>query len=299
MWAGLGINYNSSGPGTYRPQDFIFLKKLGFTKIRLQIVDYTNTGLIGLWRTIVQGALAQGFYVIYGLTSNPTTLTSATWSSFASAVQTEAAWAQSQNTARLEFQIGNEEELHHDGSLTDAQVRANLRANAAVVKGIYTAGLVSYASSVSVRSHITDWISEGIGSMDRIGFNIYDTRPNFAINAALIRSGFGDSAYIAEWEGDGGFEAYRNELVWASEHRARLDILRNSGITEAYHYNFLTQPAAGVQYGIKLNTGEYRLAFAAMLERRPWYWAGQSSLPRSAITRPSIGPRITINRQVI
>ena len=75
---------------------------------------------------------------------------------FRQAILVAAQWAQDNGV--FEFQIGNEEELHVDGTtMTAAQIRANLRDVATEVKAIFTNGNVSYSCS---GMYVKPWIIE-------------------------------------------------------------------------------------------------------------------------------------------
>lgn len=142
--------------------------------IRADIPDYQNAGWLYDSKLAVVIEVAKGANVTWGVSSNKSNnaayeITAANWTTFHDAILAAAQWAQDNGV--YEFQIGNEEDIHNDGTtLTDAQLRTNLRATATEAKAIFTRGKVSYTAD---RSAIDSWVSEGKGDIDILASNVY------------------------------------------------------------------------------------------------------------------------------
>src|SRR6266478_490893 len=138
-WAGLGVNYAST---VQLDNDIDYFKSVGLQYVRVFLPAASDTDARDSWRAVAKRFTNEGFYVIWGVTQTP--ITSANWSTYASNVLAEAALCQAQATCS-EFQLGNELEFHNDASITDAQVRVNIRALASQVKSVFTRGPISYS----------------------------------------------------------------------------------------------------------------------------------------------------------
>ena len=168
----FGMTYNDNIVDPPASTELGKIKNLGFDRVRLLFCDYTWSEGITRWRGVAQTSLGLGLYTVYGISAITTGITSGNWTTFANAVKTEAQWCQDQNNALLEFQIGNEEALHHDGSISDATLISNLKTLATEVQAIYTVGKVSYTDWIGVAQN---WMDAGIGDdLDYIGMNIYN-----------------------------------------------------------------------------------------------------------------------------
>lgn len=265
-----GINLNFTGAGVNIPQQLAEIKQSGFTKVRLNIIRY-NVSQAGLmaWRGYTQEALKQGFsHVIWGFGTG-TGLTASNYNDYANGILEQARWFQAQNDPRLEFQIGNEEELHHDASISNATLRANLRQLSTEVKKIYTVGPISYSSSVFVGNEIQLWTNEGIGELDRIGFNLYGSEFGFRMNATAIKNNFGNRGFISEWGTDNGFQDFQNEDIFTRRIINRKRILTGLGV-DSYYYNFME---SGNRWGVKMYpvTGDFRTVWPHLIDQRPWF----------------------------
>lgn len=276
IWSGLGLNYNSTF-GVVEATDLPYLRSWGINKIRPLIATYNDSASKLAWETRSLIMKSYGFYVIYGITAGGNTLTAANWASYTAQVIIEATWAAANGID--EFQIGNEEEVHIDGTtLTYATLRSNLRTLAATIKALFPALKLSYSSTLS--SGYTNWYTanEGIGQIDRIGFNVYpNTTINFDIgfvnfNLSSIIAGLGASkSFISEFgihtSGFGSVIGFSEDLC-TQRFSLMLTAIKNAGFTEAYVYNYTDQNDV---FGLKEQAGDYRYAWALLLGSRRWY----------------------------
>lgn len=271
MWSGLGINLNFTGSGVDIPTQLAELYGLGFRRVRLLVIGYQSASL-DTWKGYAESALDMGFEeVCFGISFGVGTgLGTSTQAAYLTAIDGFATWAQGVNDPRLEMHVGNEEELHHDGTMTAADVREFMRGCATAAKAIYTTGTICYCSSVANGAEIASWASEGLGDLDRIGFNLYDTLPMFTANVAAIASGFSGSGFVSEWGTNNGYIDFNNETLYKNAIFNRQQALVNAGVTEGFYYNFME---SGNKWGIKLHpiTGDFREAWPSLLGIRPWF----------------------------
>ena len=257
--------------------DLTYLKNLGFAKLRVALPAYnTSAATIIKQQEIVTTALDMGFYVIWGVCA-PTNFTDVQWAAFKAYVtDTIAPWAQSLNNENFELSIGNEEEALNNGANApdDATVRSDIRSLATTIQGIYTVGNISYQAPVT---NIADWISEGIGDLDKIGFNIYLSLNNFYTNVKNAFDAFGVAFELTEWNVQSGFKGSPNEDMNEKEIRDRLQIIKDLGVGAAYFftYNHSSDSWGIANWGtdgnfsiLKEDGTEYRQAFNALLGGR-------------------------------
>lgn len=293
-WSGLGLNYGSNSRAVaYLDADLRLFRKLGITKLRFNNVDYADTAGIAFWRTVAANSCVMGFArVIHGITAGTTQITASTWQAFANAVLDEAKWAYNNGNANLWLEIGNEEELHHDGSITDAQVRTNLRTLAASVKSLYPTLTVCYCAS-NVPGEMDAWISEGRGSIDYLGFNIYDSPTTLVTDVSKLYTAFGTRGFISEWNRQNSFSQTTGDQNDAIINSQLLAIIKSSGITDAYFFSYYYP---STQYGVLRVDGTYTMSWCAIQEARCNCWPGTSSLQRDQITRTAMPVRSPISR---
>lgn len=267
----LGINLNFTAAGVSIPLQLRELQEHGFDHVRLNIIRYnTSQAAINAWRGYTRLALDMGFKkVIWGFGAG-TGLTASNYGNYASGILGQAAWFQAQNDPRLEFQIGNEEELHHDASLPNGPLRVNLRTLATQVKAIYTIGPISYSSSIFTGNEISAWKNEGLGGLDRIGFNLYGSDNVFKNSAEAIVSSFGGKGYVSEWGTNNGYIDFNNEALYQQVINKRRRMLINAGVEEMYYYNYMESDN---KWGVKMYpiTGNFRTAFPMVLGIRPQF----------------------------
>jgi hypothetical protein len=286
IWNGLGINYgHQPNHNPYDPAqvaaDLDFLQSVGISKIRMAYPTFDGAG-IAASQSLVITALARGMYVIWGVSAG-SPVNSSRWATFKSYVlNTLAPWAQSLASPRFELAIGNEEELHCDGTtLTVNTVIADMANLAAQVKNVYTYGPVSYQSP---SGFINNWVTNGSGSLDRLGFNYYSrTARGMRLTAQTIISSFPGVGYISEWGTPNGFPDMPEEHIWCDLTAQQLRALQTSGLAEAYFFCYrdggFGLPANA--WALVTSTGNFRLAATALFGVRPWFVGN----PNAIITR--------------
>lgn len=215
----------------------------GFIDLRLDIPDYQYAPVVEQSKAHVIKAVAAGARVIWGVSSNSSnnsayTITAANWSLFRQAILDAAQWAQDNGV--YEFQIGNEEESHNDDTtLTDAQLRDNLKSLATGVKAIFTNGNVSYSCRAL---DVDDWISLGKGDIDILAANIYRGQPTDITWKILITNlvnEFGiDGTYITEFNlNPVSLDDYStDEIVQAEALTEMIDYIKASGMKRAIYF---------------------------------------------------------------
>lgn len=240
IWQGIGINYgyqNMYDPAVAE-SDFAFLKAQGVTRLRIAMGGYDSALRTANGQDMVFRALSHGFYVLWGYSTDvgKPYLTASIWSAYKDAVINQLApWAQQNGLPEL--CIGNECDYQADGTtLTAAQVRADIRAMATTVKANGYTGKVSYNTTI-ITSYYDAWVSEGIGDLDLIGWNSYDTLTNFQNRSPLIVSNFGNTGYVSEFGCiQYGYPDYNDETLWYNDVVARIASMRNTGISAGYFF---------------------------------------------------------------
>lgn len=235
----------------------------GFTELRIDVPDY-NTPIMAERKEAYLSAIAKGAKVIWGVSSNPTTITAANWSDFRQAILDAATWAQANGV--YEFQIGNEEENHVDGTtMTITQIITNLRGVATDVKAIFTNGNVSYSTDLD---EYTKWTAGGKGDLDILALNIYlggngSFNDNWKTGIDAMVSNYGvDGTYITEfglsWSGLDDYS--EDEAVQAAKLTEMIDYIKDSGITRAFFFTWV-----GDTYGVLKDDQSYRQLWNSLL----------------------------------
>jgi len=233
--------------------DFNNMKAAGITKIRMG-TGFTATTLMAELQAVAVFAKTQGMTVAFGSTFGSVVATAANWPTYSTFVTgTLVPWATANKIDELS--IGNEEELHVDGiTLTVAGVQANLQALATTVKGLFAKKVSYWAAAQSTT--ISQWQGLGLGSLDFIGWNLYNGvyAADFAGGLALVTAAFPTGAYIAEWNSSNGITDYDNDQVaWAADLAKRKAILNNAWqIPKAYFFTYkdLFSGAVQAEFGI-------------------------------------------------
>jgi hypothetical protein len=204
--------------------------------------DWDNASEVAGSKASFLAAKSDGLDGIWGVSSNATQLTSSNWASFRSAVLSGAAWAQANGIH--EFQIGNEEEFHNDGTtLTDAQLIANMKALATDVQAVYTIGEVTYSC---FHEDIWQWVAAGKGDIDRLCSNVYCTwgdkhslpwqyRIDLLVNTFGL-SGTNLTEFSVSTSGLPNFHIDQN--IQAAGVSQVVDYIRSKGIETALFYNW-------------------------------------------------------------
>lgn len=139
----LSINYNYLGTGADFRKDIPMLAKV-FKHIRLLIISYTDDSPTGipLWKTVLEFTMKYPFKTItIGLSANPTYLTNTNKNDFTDkfthADTGFARYMAGIDDGRLILCGANEEMFHHDGSISDTQVRAFIRTHMAAIDAVF------------------------------------------------------------------------------------------------------------------------------------------------------------------
>lgn len=276
IWPGIGMNYGHQAPhnpydSTQVTTDLTFLKSVGVTKLRIAFPTFDSSSLAAI-QALVQQALSMGFYVIWGVTTGGPGTTATRWAAFKNfVIGTLIPWFQLQANARLECSLGNEEELHCDGTtLTVSTVIQDISSLAATAKQQYTYGPVSYQSP---GGFFTQWQTNGVGTLDRLGFNYYNlAAKGLQASAAGVATAFPNVGYISEWGTPGGFLDFPNEALWHDVLGAQVAALATVGI-DAYYFCYrdgsFGMPAN--KWAIKLTDDNFRVAAPALFGIRAWF----------------------------
>jgi hypothetical protein len=263
-WSGLGMDVEDMGYYMDNIPEFDgYIDTLlanGFTQLRIHMPDYADSKDITASKAAVLRAIAKGAEVIWGVCASITGTTAANWSDYRTAVLSAAAWAQANGV--YEFLLGNEEERHNDGTtLTDAQLRINLRSLATEVQAIFTRGNVGYGNSCT---YLSNWLTEGRGDIDQLSWMVYIDEENWKNKVDAIVANFGaDHTYINEFNVDAGGEVW-DEAVQAAGITEMLDYFKASGITRVFFFCY-TDPFWLSGFGIRNDDGTYRLGWSQAL----------------------------------
>lgn len=221
--------------------DLTYLQRIGITRLRIVFPEFDSSSTtISHCQDMVTRALTHGFYVVWGVTAGfgSSTLTATRWASAKTYItNTLAPWAQSNGLSEL--CLTNESELAVDGTtLTAATVRSDIRSLASTVKTNGYTGKASYSTSIS-STYLNPWISEGIGSLDFIAWNSYDTFSNFNNRNSTIVSAFGNQTYISEFGSiTHGQSDYASEQAYYNDVLNRVSSMRNANVPSAYFFCF-------------------------------------------------------------
>jgi len=239
----------------------------GFTEGR-DLRDYKDTSHVATSKTAVIAANAKGIKCVWGVSSNPTIITAANWPTFRQAILEAAQWAQDNGV--YEFQLGNEEEYHVDGTtMTVAQVIINLKSVATEVKQIFTNGNVSYSCW---QNTIDDWAAVGKGDIDILASNIYMGGDGYYSGnewksriTNLVNAFGADGTYLTEFGPSySSLEDYStDEAVQATAITEMIEYIKASGIERALFYTWHDYP--GGIFGVVKDDGTYRQLWSQAL----------------------------------
>jgi len=244
----------------------------GFTEIR-DLRDYMDNENVNGSKAAVIAGNAKGLKPIWGVCSGYTLITADSWVDFRKAILDAAQWAQDNGV--YEFQIGNEEELHVDGTtMTIAQIIAKLKSVATDVQEIFTNGKISYTCWEYT---IDDWITAGKGDIDILASNVYIGGEGYygsndwKIHITNLINAFGaDGTYITEFAPSySSLDDYStDEAVQAAAVTEMIEYITASGIKRALFYSWHDYP--GGLFGAVKDDGTYRLLWSqALLNTRP------------------------------
>lgn len=281
VWDGLGVNCTQ--PSEYW---FNYTEETGapfippvvnnFKRVRIfcDIGTATSRTAVHKWALQLKQANPD-IHILYGGTKHP--LTPDSMDGHKALVLEEAAWAM--ENGMDEFQVSNELENNLHPGLTDAQIRVFVREMADEVKQIFTRP-ISYAVA---QGREDGWIGEGMGTLDRLSFNIYGhsgVRASFIYLCKKVYGAFGNKCFLSEWNlhptwmstvadglspGQDGFEqAYAKEVL------LRRKVIEEIGFTEAYFFTMWSfAPSFGIDYFALWKRDEgYRAAFLALMSKK-------------------------------
>ncbi|GAG97907.1 unnamed protein product, partial [marine sediment metagenome] len=205
-------------------------------------------------------------------------ITAENWEAQREAILSVAKWAQENGVH--EFQIGNEEEKHVDGTtMTVEQIRINLKSVAAEVQEIFTNGNISY--SMCERPSIEAWNAIGIGDIDIIAYNTYvntNTQADWDWwkgDIDLLVRYFGtDHTYLTEFAPSYiSLDSYStDEAEQAEAVAAMIDYIKNSGMTKAIFFNYYddARPFGPTGFGVLKEDETFRLLWNQALQGKEY-----------------------------
>jgi hypothetical protein len=260
-----GINMGNDQSSTWglpyqsvqNANDLAYLKGK-VSRIRIALAYGLDANDVRNLKTLAIEAKQRGFYVQFGITAGSDASVTTYYNQWLSRdIVATAAWAQANHID--EFAIGNEEDWYNEvlgayTTKTPREVRDDIRNIVPEVRKVYSGSIVF----ADAEGTIDDWIQEGIGGLDRIYFNVYDTLPNFQAIISKIASNFGTKhGGIAEWSAEHGY----NEMIWggmspqqyAQEIMNRAAIVKSSGLP-AYLFTLRTNPGSS-DWGFILRNG--------------------------------------------
>lgn len=255
VWSGLGVNYKSLAKVD---QDIAFFNSIGLHYIRMHVpyapVPWQSASLAS-WRNTAKQFHDAGFHVMWGFSSLGIGVshTSTNWPGYAASVVDEAEYCEANDVCDL-FIIGNElESLNDNTTLTDAQVRSNLRTLDTEVKAVTSIPTIYCAEYGSVGAGFGThaWTVDGKGTIDIFGANLYGTYtaatnnyfPRYSHgNGAipLLNSTFGDEWLVSEFNVDGvsaNFEAMPDNRQ-EQELATYLKYMKDQNVPTAYLYQY-------------------------------------------------------------
>lgn len=240
-WPGLGMSMFSPWDSQILQGRLNILNNNGFKYLRMDIPDWNVSEDISYSKLGVQAAVLIGFKVIWGVSSNGTTLTTSNWSDFTDAVKAAALWAQ--NNEVYEFQIGNEEDYHVDDiTISGDDVPGLMRTLATEVKAIFINGNIS--CSVGDWSILNRWNTETRGDIDIIAMNVYKGTPvstTWEDAVDELVSHFGNQhCYITEFNiHNTNISSYsQDEDIQAEATKEMIDYFLSSNIYRAFYFQF-------------------------------------------------------------
>jgi hypothetical protein len=237
IWSGIGMNYGyqRTYSGRQADADLNNLYANGVTRVRIVFPDYRDTVRISYGQDMVSRALAKGFYVIWGVDTGDV-IDDTMWADYKNYVlNTLLPWASTHSLSEL--CLGNEFELRVDGTtMTTPTIRDDIRSMASIAKSKGFAGKLSYSTSC-LQTYRTPWINEGLGVLDLIGWNSYDTVANFNTRNSAVVAAFGNRTYISEFGGISyGYPDFGDEQAYYTDTLNRISSMQSTSIVSGYSF---------------------------------------------------------------
>jgi hypothetical protein len=260
-WSGLGMGlFYTWGTSEFDGYVDILLAN-GFTELRMSS-DWYNWDAATELKSAVISAITKGAQVIWGVQSGGVTLTSSNWDDYADAVLDAAQWAEDNGV--YEFQLGNEEESHiDDTTMTETQIRTNLKSLATDVQEIFTNGKISYSCA---QNSVNSWIAIGKGDIDILAANIYRGGNGYygdewkTAITNLINAFGNNGTYLTEfgpsWSSLDDYST--DEAVQVTALTEMIEYIKASGITRALFFCYKDPPWLS-GFGVRKDDGIYRL----------------------------------------
>ncbi len=242
----------------------------GFRNIRLDFPNYTATNTSTgsftylMYKARIFKTEHSDYHIICGVGAGSGGISSALEAKWMDGVRRDATATSSVYSYCDEYWVGNEEEIHHDGSITDAQVRSDLQTIAANVKADGYAGTVGY-DEVGTLGGIAMWTNNAnIGSIDKLCFNVYGqstsginqfTTTVFGVSfQSLVQSiqAVFPNACLGEWNVTGTTATWGDFLTRFTDNdfgnavAIMLQVLRNINVPMAYYFTYTSDGNDGV-----------------------------------------------------
>lgn len=267
VWSGLGMGMFSSSDPAINANYIRDCLRAG-QEIRIDIPTYTDSSWMARSKASVIQAVNLGAKVTWGVSSNtPTTITSSNFAAYKQAIKDAADWAQANGV--WEFQLGNEEENHVDGStVTASDVTAYMIGAGATDAQNRFSGNISYAVSPNL---IPTYVSGGKGGLDKISFNIYSDSTPYWTDSSLqnIYSAFGTDAWISEFAPNStSLDTYStNEEKQLIQVKKMYDRIIAIGFNRVYFFCY-----NDTNFGAyNTTTGFYRLLWNILTSKRRYF----------------------------
>ena len=277
-WSGLGItifpvqdNVEKLGADFSEWVDELLAN--GFTQLRIDVNYWNNPIAIGISREAIAIVVAKGAKVIWGVGSAAVPITASNWIGYRAGILTQAQWAQDNGV--FEYQIGNEEEVHVDGTtITGEQMITNLKEVATEVKQIFTNGNISYSFGFGF---IDKWISQGKGDIDILAHNMYmggNGSYNYPWKQEITKliNAFGiDGFYLTEFGPSySALDDYGNEAEQAVAVTEMINYIKSVGLKRSLFFCYYdnSKPYGPEGFGVVKTDGTKRLLWNSLINSK-------------------------------
>lgn len=179
----------------------------------------------------------------------------------------------SDQQGRFTLILGNEDDPRVDGvTVTTAQYQAYVRGTLCnTIKAIIPLSKVGYSTR---NDYVSQWVSDGIGSLDEISSNFYKIEPTFDSLVLSMYNAFGTKAEVTEfgWLDESlgknfymgpGSDEYKSEAAWR-----QYEICKNLGIN---CYFFAYDVGSAATFSIRLVDGTYTNSWYGLTSNRTKY----------------------------